>query len=80
MGDQVEQNAPPPERRRRHRAPRPELHKVTEDGNGDNTALCRCKFNKTRGRRKMPVLLVPLLVGIPVVIGGGYVIYKIVGG
>jgi hypothetical protein len=28
----------------------------------------------------MPVLLVPLLVGIPVVIGGGWVIYKIVGG
>ncbi len=28
MGDQVEQNSPPPERRRRHRAPRPELHKV----------------------------------------------------
>lgn len=27
MGDQVEQNSPP-ERRRRHRAPRPELHKV----------------------------------------------------
>lgn len=28
MGDQAEQNAPQPERRRRYRAPRPELHKV----------------------------------------------------
>ena len=28
MGDQAEQTAPPPERRRRYRAPRPELHKV----------------------------------------------------
>jgi hypothetical protein len=28
MGDQTEQTAPSPERRRRHRAPRPELHKV----------------------------------------------------
>jgi hypothetical protein len=28
----------------------------------------------------MPVLLVPLLVGIPVVMGGGYLIYKVVGG
>ena len=26
----------------------------------------------------MPVLLVPLLVGIPVVLGGGYVIYHLV--
>ena len=28
MGDQVERPAPQPERRRRYRAPRPELHKV----------------------------------------------------
>ena len=28
----------------------------------------------------MQVLFVPLLVGIPVVIGGGFIIYKIVGG
>jgi hypothetical protein len=28
MGDQVERNVPPRERRRRYRAPRPELHKV----------------------------------------------------
>jgi hypothetical protein len=26
----------------------------------------------------MPVLLVPLLVGIPVVLGGGYLIYHVV--
>jgi hypothetical protein len=29
-------------------------------------------------RLAMPVLLVPLLVGIPVVLGGGYVIYHFV--
>lgn len=28
----------------------------------------------------MPVLIVPLLVGIPVVIGGGWVIYKVIAG
>jgi hypothetical protein len=35
---------------------------------------------KQEGDTAMPVLIVPLLVGIPVVIGGGWVIYKVVGG
>jgi hypothetical protein len=37
-------------------------------------------LRKSRGSRNMPVLVVPLLVGIPVVIGGGYVLYRIIGG
>jgi hypothetical protein len=36
-------------------------------------------LNQSR-ETNMPVLIVPLLVGIPVVLGGGYVIYKIIGG
>ena len=28
----------------------------------------------------MPVLLLPVLIGTPLILGGGYVIYKIVGG
>jgi hypothetical protein len=32
----------------------------------------------SEGRTVMPLLL-PILIGIPVVVGGGWVIYKIVG-
>jgi hypothetical protein len=28
----------------------------------------------------MPVLLVPLLVGTPIVLGGGYLIYRVIAG
>jgi len=28
----------------------------------------------------MPVFVVPLLVGLPIVVGGGWVIYKVVAG
>jgi hypothetical protein len=28
----------------------------------------------------MPVLLVPLLIGVPVLIGGSFLVYKVVGG
>jgi len=28
----------------------------------------------------MPVLIVPFLIGVPVVIGGGWVIYKVIAG
>jgi hypothetical protein len=28
----------------------------------------------------MPVLLVPLLIGAPIVLGGGYLIYRVIGG
>ena len=52
----------------------------TDVGNaGRRSALGGCKLNQSR-ELNMPVLIVPLLVGIPVVLGGGYVIYKIIGG
>jgi hypothetical protein len=34
----------------------------------------------TEGETVMPVLFVPLLIGIPVLIGGSFIVYKIVGG
>ena len=36
--------------------------------------------NKDRQRQEsiMPVLLVPFLIGVPVVLGGGYIIYHLV--
>jgi hypothetical protein len=44
--------------------------------NGRAEGCCHHWDNK---EATMPVLIVPLLIGIPVLIGGGFLIYKVVG-
>ena len=39
-----------------------------------------CYFGDKPKEENMPVFVVPLLVGLPIVVGGGWVIYKVVAG
>jgi len=48
---------------------------------GSETETQRGRCHTQRGQEKeadMPVFIVPLLVGVPVVLGGGYLIYHLV--
>jgi len=45
---------------------------------GTRPEISRCVGSTTIQETNMPVLLVPLLVGIPIVLGGGYLIYHVV--
>jgi hypothetical protein len=44
----------------------------------ESCLFCYCRGSKQPKEATMPVLIVPLLVGIPVLIGGGYIIYHFV--
>ena len=44
---------------------------------GTSPKISRCVGSTIIQETNMPVLLVPLLVGIPIVLGGGYLIYHV---
>ena len=57
----------------------PPLSDREQNARNRNSVFPLTYWHDSRGERQ-PVLLVPILVGVPIVVGGGWVIYKIVGG
>jgi hypothetical protein len=57
----------------------PQIGQISFTGREPNRARSSyCGGTKNDRRRKTMPLLLPVLIGIPVVVGGGWIIYKIV--